>query len=283
MTTPTIIDICLTDIDVPADRARDFSEAGAEALAHIIAAQGLQHPIRVRASGDRYTLIAGLHRLRAFERLGQETIPAILSGAGTEDEARLEEVLENLGRNELAALDRCHHLYELKQVYERMYPQSGHGGDRKSIKRQTLHLDPQAGSSAEIFGFARATAEKIGLSERAIKLAVTIWTRLSARSRLKLAGTHLAEKQTELQKLSEQTATVQDKILNLVLSDEHPDIQNVAAALAHLEGGVTPTRIEKDFVRLRDSFVKLPDTTLDRLIIEVEDRVIASLKRRGRI
>ncbi|WP_296717676.1 ParB/RepB/Spo0J family partition protein [Tistrella sp.] len=278
MPTPTtIMDIRLADIDVPADRARDFSEAGAAALAGIIAAQGLQHPIRVRASGARYTLIAGLHRLRALERLEQPTIPAVLSGAVTDDEARLEEVLENLGRNELTALDRCHHLYELKQVYERMYPQAKHGA--ASPKAQSLRLS----SDGEVFGFARSSAEKIGLSARAIQLAVKIWTKLSPRSRLKLAGTHLAEKQTELQKLSEQTATVQDKILALVLGDEHPDIQSVGDALAHLEGGVTPTKVEKDFMRLRDGFLKLPDPTLDRLLLEIEDRVIASLKRRGRI
>jgi len=38
----------------------------------------------------------------------QETIAARVSDAETDDQARLQEVMENLGRNELIALDRCH-------------------------------------------------------------------------------------------------------------------------------------------------------------------------------
>jgi ParB family chromosome partitioning protein len=275
-----IHDLPITSIVVPANRARDYDEAGAQMLAGIIAAQGLHHPIRVRPTGDRYTLISGLMRLRAFELLQRDTIPASLSGAASDEAARLEEVMENLGRSELIALDRCHHLHELKRVWQAMHPGSTHGGDRKSIKVQSLHLDP---SEPEVFGFAEIVAERMGLSRRTIFAAVKIWTGLTAASRLRLVGTKLATKQTELKALSEEPAPRQAKILDLILGDERPDIENVAAALAYLENGIQPTALERKFRALSDGIKALPDESLDLLLVENEERVIASLKRRGRI
>ncbi|TCM84815.1 ParB/RepB/Spo0J family partition protein [Rhodovulum steppense] len=279
MSDTTYLTIPLAQIAVPENRARTYSEENAQALAGIIAAQGLQHPITVREAGDGYELVAGLHRLRAFEMNGEAAIPARVSAAETDDEARLEEVMENLGRGELIALDRCHHLYELKQVYERVHPEAKHGGDRKSekIKRQSLPLDPDA--PAEVFGFAKAVAEKVGLSDRSIRLAVRIWTGLTPDSRARLAGTDLADKQTELKALSELTAARQAAVLALILEGR---AGNVAQALELMADGVAPSVEEKRFGQLSERFKALPDPDFDRLIAAHEERVIASLKRQGR-
>lgn len=56
----------LDHIEVPSARARDFDPAWAEVLAAIIKEQGLLHPIRVRADGDSYRLIAGRVRLDLY-------------------------------------------------------------------------------------------------------------------------------------------------------------------------------------------------------------------------
>lgn len=275
-----IQDLPITSIIVPANRARDYDEAGAEMLAGIIAAQGLHHPIRVRQTGDRYTLISGLMRLRAFELLQRYTIPASLSDADSDEAARLEEVMENLGRSELIALDRCHHLYELKRVYEVAHPGAKFGGGSRSTSGKSL---PTGEEHVEIFGFAKSTAEKVGLSKRSINLAAQIWTDLSPASRLRLVGTKLATKQTELKALSEEPAQRQARILDLILGDDHPEIENVAAALAYLENGIQPTALERKFRALSDGIKALPDESLDLLLVENEERVLASLKRRGRI
>ena len=190
--------------------------------------------------------------------------------------------MENLGRAELIALDRCHHLYELKQVWERMYPQAVHGGDRKSdaIKSQSLALDPNA---PEAFGFAKATAEKIGLGISSIKAAVKIWKGLAPQTRARLPGTELARKQTELKALSEiPTPAKQTKVLDLILGDMHP-IENVAQALAFLENGVAPNAHERAFVKVSASLAALDDALFEDVIIANEARVVAALKRRGRI
>lgn len=280
MTTTTILDLPIADIQIPADRARDFDQANAQALAALIAAQGLFHPVRVRDTGNGYRLISGLHRLRAHEINGADTIPCSVSNAATDEEARLEEVMENLGRGELIALDRCHHLYELKVAWLALHPEAAAGGDRKSIKAQSLRFDPDG---PQILGFATAVAEKLGLGVRTIEGSVKIWTDLTPASRLRLVGTDLSRKQTELKALSEQKPAMQAKILELIEGEDHPDIQNVAGAVAFLEGGVKQTVLEKRYRAVSDAFKALPDDTFDQLLMENEERVIASLKRRGKI
>lgn len=274
--------IPLASIEVGSDRARAIDPAWVEGLAGSIREQGLLQPVVVRQTEGGYRLVAGHHRVEAFRLLERERIPAILSDATSDDEARLAEVMENLGRHDLIALDRCHHLFELKQVWERMYPQAKHGGDRKSgaINRQSLPLDPDA---PEIFGFSDAIAEKIGLSARSIRLAVKIWTGLVPTVRSRLAGTDLAHKQTELKALSELPATRQIKVLDAILDRQLPEVGNVAQALAYLAEGTVPDGFEKRFQTLTRSLGALDDVQLDSVIDACEARIIDSLKRRGRI
>lgn len=279
--TTTFRDIPIDNITVPEDRARDLDPAWVEALAAIIARQGLLQPIVVTDAGPDGThrLVAGLHRLQAVRSLDQETIAARISPAESSDEARLEEVMENLGRHDLIALDRCHHLFELKQVWE--------AGKARPLVEVLAEEGGKTFSTsddqAEIFGFARSIAERVGLTKQAINMAVRIWTQLSPASRRRLVGTDIARKQTELKALSEQKAPVQAKLLDLILGEDHPDIANVAGALSFLEGGVAPAADEKLFRTVRESLSKLPDPVFDRLLSENADRVLASLKRLGRI
>ena len=312
--TKEVRDIPLSEIDIPENRARSFDPDEAKALSFIIAGSGLQHPIRVRAVGNRFRLIAGRKRLEAFRLLEWEAIPSTISTAETDDDARLEEVMENLGRYDLNKLDRCQHLYELKQVYERLHPEAKHGGDRKSeIKTQNLRLDSE---SPEIFGFAAAMAEKIGMSRRSIELAVEIWTGLTPESRQRLAGTRLANHQSGLKELSEQSPTMQAGVLDLLLSDP-PTAATVSEAVAISSKGTVLTPAEKKLETVKRTLNSLPapiadaaisaqvdarlaemkkniailskvlgdlkDDELDSVIDHHEDRVIASLKRRGRI
>ncbi|MCX2697046.1 ParB N-terminal domain-containing protein [Ochrobactrum chromiisoli] len=300
--------IKLSDIEVPEDRARDLDMDWAQALAFMIAAQGLINPITVRMVDGLPRLVAGLHRYTAFGLLEWSTIPARISNAASDDEARLEEVMENLGRNELNALDRCHHLYELKQVHERLHPETKNGGDRKSeIRTQKFRSDCE---SDEIFGFAAVTAEKIGLSRRSIEIAVKIWKDLAVDSRQRCAGTWLADHQAGLKLLSERSHIDQAKLLDLLFSNP-PKAKTVPEAISILANGVAQTATEKKLDTVRNSlkglpdtvaasvvderlaemrksidvlssfFAKLEDTELDKVVEQNETRIIASLQRRG--
>lgn len=291
MTLPDIHDIPLAAIEIGKDRTRDLEPAWATALAALIGRQGLMQPIIVRpieGAFRKYLLVAGLHRFEAVRLLGRDSIPAFLSSAASDDEARLEEVMENLGRYELIALDRCKHLYELKRIYDAKYPDAGRGGrPRKGGKTFPTFEEnslPIPDSAPEVFGFSASVADQVGLSKRAINAAVKIWIGLAPQTRARLIGSDLARKQTELKALSElATPRQQMRILDLILGEDHPDIQNVAAALAFLESGITPTPLEKKFRSLCDGVKALPDAALDLLLIENEARVLEALKRLGRI
>lgn len=301
-------EIDLAAIDVPENRARSFDPAEAAGLAASIAEIGLLHPIRVRLVGNRHRLIAGRKRLEACRLLGWTAIPVTISDAGTDDEARLEEVLENLANFELNKLDRCQHLYELKQVYERLHPEAKNGANGGVGGKRNEN---------EIFAFSLDAAEKIGLSRRAIEIAVKIWTDLTILSRIRLAGSRFADHQSALKEISEQSPANQAEILDLLLSDP-PAAQTVADAVAIMRNGSAPTPAEKkaaavtkavqsmakpvatslttandDAARLAtmkegiatlSKFLdQLKDEELDSVVSAHEERIIASLKRRGRI
>ena len=274
--------IQLDQIVIPEDRSRELDPIWADALAALIAKQGLIHAIRLRQTLEgTFVLVAGLHRIEAHRINGDDTIRYELSSAQPEDEGRLEEVMENLGRIELNALDRCHHLFDLKQVYERMYPHARHGA--ASSKTQSLRLSDDGEDQPQVFGFARATAESIGLSKRSIELGVHIWTNLSPDSRRRLPGTSLAQKQSELRQLSALDAKTQLKVLDLIQGDKFPGAISVQSALEIAEHGAATAKADKTYASAQAVFKKLPGPAFDRLIVENADRVIASLKRQGRI
>lgn len=297
-------------IDIPEDRARSFVPDEAAGLAPMIAAVGLLHPIRVRVVGNRYRLVAGRKRLEAVRLLGWDTIPVTVSTAQTDDDARLEEVLENLARFDLNKLDRAQHLYELKQAYPAVRRGGDRGNQHTGGKVQILDF---ASDGSEVFGFSAVAAEKTGLSRAAIFSAVKLWTDLTPDSRKRAAGTWLADHQSGLKELSEQSPEDQAKVLDMVLADP-PTAGTIAEAVATLKTGVTLTPTEKKiatvnrgvqslakpvatvigdasrFADLKDGIAtlkkflgRLEDDELDSVIVEHEDRIIASLKRRGRI
>ena len=61
------------NIYVPVKRRATLDPARVEALAESMLKDGQQTPIKVRADGDRFVLIEGLHRLEAAKALGETT------------------------------------------------------------------------------------------------------------------------------------------------------------------------------------------------------------------
>ena len=61
-------------IYVPIDRRKTLDAARVAAIAESMLKDGQQTPIKVRADGERFVLIEGLHRLEAAKALGEPTI-----------------------------------------------------------------------------------------------------------------------------------------------------------------------------------------------------------------
>src|ERR1041384_4351648 len=112
-------------IDIRAD-ARAINETTVSALADSIAEVGVINPIRVRAKGDRWEVVAGAHRLSACKSLGLTEASCLL----VEDDdlhAELAMIDENLCRAELSSCDRARHTARRKEIYEKLHPETRNG------------------------------------------------------------------------------------------------------------------------------------------------------------
>jgi ParB family chromosome partitioning protein len=251
---PTFADVPLRAIRVPDDRLRTFDPDWAAVLAEMFRDSGQQTPIDLLAEGKGFVLVSGLHRLEAAKLLNWSAITAQIvpeDCSPTGDVIRRRELLENLARKDLNALERCGGLAELKDVHERLYPETRKGGDRKSQAFQKGHKNQTA-----IFAFCHHAAETTGLSDRAVRLAITIWNGLSDDTRTRLKGTPVAEKQSELKALSELAAETQSKVLDLLLAPV-PKAASVADALVVLAGRPPLSDADLQFKRVSNSLSKL--------------------------
>ncbi len=241
-------------IDIPDGRLRDVDPDWAECLSAMFRETGQKTPIDVVASGKRFSLVAGAHRLEAAKRAKWREIEARILEPSAEhaaDELRLHEILENLGRKDLNALERCEALSELKRVYEALLPDSKNGG-----KRGNQHTGGQKRQMA-IISFCQNAAETTGLSDRSVRLAIQIFEALSPETRERLKGTPFAEKQSDLKALADLDAEVQSKVLDLILG-ELPKARTIADALLILDGRDPETATDRVLRSACDNLSKLP-------------------------
>ncbi|MBX3545553.1 ParB N-terminal domain-containing protein [Chelatococcus sp.] len=223
-------EITLVPLDkiLDGNRLRPVDPHRALFLAASMAEKGLASPIEVRRAGKsgKYPLIVGGHRVVAARELGWETIPAFVLDVGA-DEARMREIDENLYRAELSELDRAIFLAEKKALYEKLNPETRHGGDRKS-------------DQVAIFGhlMERFTAEiqdKLGCSERTIRRIVARAT-IPPDVRARIAFTPLASKGSELDALLKLAPDVQHAVLDCILLGGEDAPRNVAGAVRLVRG-----------------------------------------------
>jgi ParB family chromosome partitioning protein len=91
----------------PYQARREISPAQLSELAESIRSEGLLQPIVVRKVGDKYELIAGERRWRAFQLLKIKTIPVRLHEASNASSAALG-LIENLQREGLNPLEEAY-------------------------------------------------------------------------------------------------------------------------------------------------------------------------------
>lgn len=176
-----------------AGRLRPVDPAHVEVIAASMRLLGLQQPVTVRPTGNRYQLVAGAHRLAAAQRLGWSDIGALPADL-SDDEARLVEIDENLMRRELSALDRALSLAQRKAVYDRLHPETTRPGRRKKELSQTLR---QFGER-----FSKDAARRTGLSERAVQMSLELAANLTPEARDLLRLSDLADNQAQLLQLA---------------------------------------------------------------------------------
>ncbi|NLI27712.1 MAG: ParB N-terminal domain-containing protein [Acetobacter sp.] len=225
--------IPLVEIDA-SERLRAIDSDYAAMIAASMMEEGQRTPIEVRKTGKRYRLIAGGHRLEALKIAGKENAWCVIVKAN-DDEAELLEIDENLVRRELSPLDRAVFLAKRKEVYERLYPETKKGGDRKSDQTEKLF--------GLIPSFTQETAEKLGLSSRSIEMAVARYTRISPAVRSKIAGTWIADSGSQLDALAREASDMQMRVADFIL--QWPDVRKVSDIVRQIKGNPPPPAPEK--------------------------------------
>jgi len=100
----------------PAQPRRTFDPARLEELAASIRLEGVLQPIVVRYDDvdDIYVIVHGERRWRASREAGQKTIPAIVREVD-EEHRLIQQLMENVVREDLNAIDRAQALRAVKQ------------------------------------------------------------------------------------------------------------------------------------------------------------------------
>jgi hypothetical protein len=115
---PTLERIAVEDVEVIVKR-REVEPEKVKSLAASMAKIGLHTPITVRrikkGLARVLALVAGLYRLEAARALGWQHIDAFVM-EGTKADARMWQLMENLYRADLTALQRAEHVAELVQA-----------------------------------------------------------------------------------------------------------------------------------------------------------------------
>ena len=68
----------IAKIHVPVKRAKTLEAAKVTEIAESILEEGQKTPIQLRAAGDKFVLVEGLHRLEALKALGEDTVEGYL-------------------------------------------------------------------------------------------------------------------------------------------------------------------------------------------------------------
>ena len=152
---------------------REAEPKAVEELARSITAVGLMNPVTLDQNN---TLVAGLHRLEAAKLLGWTEIECTTIGMDSV-QAKLAEIDENIVRTKLNRQEVCEQLLRRKEIYETLHPETRHGmRNGQTAKNANL-------ATLETKSFAEDTAEKTGMSKRAVSRLLQIANNLTGDAR----------------------------------------------------------------------------------------------------
>ena len=152
---------------------REAEPKAVEELARSITAVGLMNPVTLDQNN---TLVAGLHRLEAAKLLGWTEIECTTIGMDSV-QAKLAEIDENIVRTKLNRQELCEQLLRRKEIYETLHPETRHGmRNGQTAKNANL-------ATLETKSFAEDTAEKPGMSKRAVSRLLQIANNLTGDAR----------------------------------------------------------------------------------------------------
>ncbi|MEO6873539.1 MAG: ParB/RepB/Spo0J family partition protein, partial [Opitutaceae bacterium] len=162
----------------PYQARREVTPEQLAELADSIRSEGLLQPIVVRKKGDKYELIAGERRWRAFQQLKLKAIPARLVEASNASSAALG-LIENLQREGLNPIEEAHGYASLIRDFDLTQETAADRvGKARATVANTLRL---LALDAEIQGFLAKNLLSVGHAKVLLGIGDTAQRGLLAR------------------------------------------------------------------------------------------------------
>lgn len=273
------INVALIEV---ADRIRPAKDARVDALKQDIDCNGLTHPILVVRQGQKYRLIAGMHRLMAIRSLRWTEIPATVLAEDTPvADLRFIEIMENVNREELTKLERAESLASLKSAWEEMNPAARHGGDRRSANvRLVKDAENAEENQSPILGLWSDVAAKVGLGRASFYNAIEISNGIAPPVKERIRDTWIGDHQASLSALAKVAASVQAKACDALLA-EPPLATTIADALLLAEGRALPKNDDKHYHRVTATWGRLSLKSRRAFIDEHQREILDHARAQG--
>jgi len=115
---------------------KHFDDQSLSELSESIKLHGILQPIIVKRSDNKFTIVAGERRYRAAKMANLNSIPTIILGSNTTDQAAMEiAILENIQREDLTPIEEARGYQELISTYDYT-----HESLAKSIGKSRSHI-----------------------------------------------------------------------------------------------------------------------------------------------
>jgi len=256
----------VSEISVPKERSRKVDEDYALIIQASIVEVGQITPVMVKLTPNgkkSYELVAGGHRHRAIELLGDnEEIDCIVVSAD-KALASILEVSENLFGNDLNALDRAIAIQIYRDAWEEKHGKVSRGNPSFSNSVNITELVEEEASK----GFSQSCADRLGFSKSAIEKSTQIAKNLPKTLRAKLQGTPIAENQSQLLKLAQLAPELRNKAAKALDAAEGDFAQ--AVALLEDKPIKKPTRDQQTFSKLVDAWSRANEGVRNKFMKEM--------------
>ncbi|MFZ5494797.1 MAG: ParB/RepB/Spo0J family partition protein [Verrucomicrobiota bacterium] len=198
----------------PYQPRKEFSDEALAELVESIRAEGLLQPIVVRAVGDKFQLIAGERRWRAFQKLGLKSIPARVMTSSDASAATLA-LIENLQRADLNPIEEAHGYASLIRDFDLTQDAAaqrvGKGRATVANSLRLLGLEPElqgyVGKGLLSVGHAKVLLGVEGAAERLVLARRTLEQGLSVRALEELLRQHGGGRTGKKRRMPAATAT----------------------------------------------------------------------------
>ncbi len=230
---------------------RPLNVDAVSSLSESIASVGLINPIRVRAIGDGWEVIAGSHRLEACKLIGLSEIECI-TVSDDDLHAELAMIDENLCRNELSPAERATQTARRKAIYLELHPETAHGANLEGAGVAKL-------ATPDAKRFTASTAQATGQSERKVQRDAERGEKVIQEVIDLITGTKL------------DTGTYLDRIKNMSPNDQVTAAKRDLAAVRNGEKKPKPAPEPKNFFDVHEAQVSDLMTAWNKASKEARD------------